>query len=211
MGDYLRTSIPVVLFDGETETSIGNFVLQPSMGFRKLQYILCRVIGIAPHQFSILYAGVRNHYRRCPVTNKINLWEISRDEDGYLIVALRQTRRQRRGKDRAEWYNYVNGAVLFPRRREQPADALLLRRDANGYNNIMPDGEYEEFDEFRRWMEDLLDLRQWILGWQMEADGFGCEECERAYASGDAGFHPCVNDAVITGFRSTAGPIARPA
>lgn len=38
-----------------------------------------------------------------------------------------------------------------------------------------------------------------------------CEECANASMMGrTAPFHSCVFDAVVVGFRSTAGPIARP-
>lgn len=217
MGDYLRMSVQVVFFDGESETSIGNVLLDPSIDFKALQSILSRRIGISPHQFSIQYAGPKYMYRKFPVTSRTNLWEISRNEDGCFIVALRRTRRGRKAKNQFHGYSNVSEAVMFNSKKEPPANAMLLRRDGGGYAGI-----YTGYDEFEQRMRDLQMEKESYLNlmnsgsggvtdfrFEKEAKGRSCEECEKGGSGVE--FHRCVNDPVITGFRSPAGPIARPA
>ncbi|GLT90114.1 hypothetical protein SLE2022_080640 [Rubroshorea leprosula] len=215
--DNFRTSVPVVFYDGERETSIGNVVLHASVDFKALQLILSRKIGISPHQFSIQYAGAKFPYRRIPVTNKTNLWELSSDEDGFFIVSLRRTRRGRRAKGRSQSQGYNDAdesVIMFPLKKEPPANAMLLRRvDADGYN-------FTGYDGFEQRLRNLqVEKQRYLVNMEManlrlerEAKNLICEECERSKETGRvAGFHQCVLDAVVTGFRSAAGPIARPA
>lgn len=58
----------------------------------------------------------------------------------------------------------------------------------------------------------LVNLGRASLRIETESKGLVCKECENAKLVGrDVEFHSCIYDAVIFGFRTRAGPIARPA
>ncbi|MBA0740104.1 hypothetical protein Gogos_013326 [Gossypium gossypioides] len=124
---------PVVFFDGECETGIGNVVIHPAMDFKAFQSILSRGGG------------------------------------GSELVEAR----------------VCTGLDEFERRVRD------LQMEKERY---------------------LVNLGSANLRIARESKSLVCEECEKAKVVGtDIDFHWCVYDAVTFGFRSHAGPIARPA
>ncbi|KAE8689950.1 Nudix hydrolase [Hibiscus syriacus] len=199
---------PIVFFDGECETGIGEVVVHPTMDFKAFQSILSRKIGISPHQFTVYITASNNPRNRVPVTGKVNFSAVSREKDCFFLVVLKRSRRSRtrRGK-KAE-----SSPAM---KKEPPANAMLLRRGDGGGNNSMETRMFTGLDEFERRVRDLqIEKERYLVNWgsanlriARESKSLVCEECENAK---DVGFHWCVYDAVTFGFRSHAGPIARP-
>ncbi|KAF2289648.1 hypothetical protein GH714_037700 [Hevea brasiliensis] len=182
-----EASFPVVFFDGEQETSLGNVVVSPFLNFKLFQSIISEKLVLSPHQFSIYLTDTRRG-SRIPVTRKINFSAVSCEKDCFFVVVLNRSKRERRRKSREMAENMQN-------RFDPPATVMLLRRDGNtiainstGFSNLdLGLARYE------RRVSEL----------QMEKD--------RAKEMGrDVGFHWCVYDTVTFRFRSPAGPIARP-
>lgn len=208
-------SFPVVFFDGECETGIGNVVIHPAMDFKAFQSILSRKIGISTHQFSVYIADSNNPRNRVPITAKVNFSAISREKDCFFLVVLKRSRRSgaRKGK------NDGQSSPQVPIKKEPPANVMLLRRSGDGGNNMMDPRVFTGLDEFERRVRDiqmekeryLANLGMANLRIERESKGTVCEVCEKAKVVGRVvGFHWCVYDAVTSGFRSHAGPIARP-
>ena len=104
-------------------------------------------------------------------------------------------------------------------KKEPPANVMLLRRGGDGGNNLMDARVFTGLDEFERRVRDLqmekerylANLGRANLRIERESKSLVCKDCENAKVIGrDVGFHQCVYDAVTFGFRSHAGPIARP-
>ncbi|GMI96708.1 hypothetical protein HRI_003340100 [Hibiscus trionum] len=194
---------PVVFFDGECETGIGEVVVHPAMDFKAFQSIISRKIGISPHQLSVYIADSKNPRIRVPITGKVNFSAVSRENDCFFVVVLKKSRRSRKRKGKTAESSPSMAAV----KKEPPANAMLLRRG----NNLVFTG----LDEFERRVRDLqmekerysVNLGNANLRIARESKSLVCEECENGR---DAGFHWCVYDAVTFGFRSRAGPISRP-
>ncbi|XVF07543.1 hypothetical protein REPUB_Repub06bG0148100 [Reevesia pubescens] len=96
---------------------------------------------------------------------------------------------------------------------------MLLRRGGCGGNNLMDPRVFMGLDEFERRVRDLqmekerylVNLGKANLRIERESKGVVCEECDNAKVfRREVGFHWCVHDAVTSGFRSHAGPVARP-
>ncbi|GMI71096.1 hypothetical protein HRI_000778900 [Hibiscus trionum] len=206
---------PVVFFDGECETSIGDVVVHPAMDFKAFQSILARKIGISPHQFSVYIAYNNNPRNRVPITGKVNFSAVSREKECFFLVVLKRSRRSRTRKGK----NAKSSPTMAAVKKEPPANAMLLRRGDVGGNNLMEARLFTGLDEFERRVRDLqmekerylVNLGSANLRIARESKSLVCEECENAKAVGrDAGFHWCVYDTVTFGFRSHVGPIARP-
>lgn len=231
-------SFPVVFFDGERESNIGNVLVSPSLQFKSFQSIMSRKIGISPHQFSV-YLAVKHRsetLRKIPITGKFNFGTIFRDKDCFFLVVLKRSRRERKRRNQRasqEDKYYASSMNVVQRLNKIPENVMLLRRnDAIGSQGfpgfaspIVDRAGYEkrvrELQMERERYLTNMGLRGLCLG---KDDNGGvdenvvtrngvvkCEECMRAKAIGtEVGFHWCVYDAVTSGFRSPAGPIARP-
>lgn len=178
----MEAIFPVIFFDGECETNIGHVVVYPSLDYKTLQSFLSHKIGISPSQFSVYLADAKTS-RKIPITGKANFSAICRETDCFFLVSLRRSRDPRSRR----------------LRRQQPekqpvANVMLLKRnsDVGAINN----------NENNNNNNDWHGLNGGVLV---------CEECVRAKETGrDFGFHGCVYDTVTYGFKSPAGPIARP-
>ncbi|KAE8680628.1 Nudix hydrolase [Hibiscus syriacus] len=198
---------PVVFFDGECETGIGELVVHPAMDFKAFQSILSRKIGISPHQFTVYITDGNNPRNRVPVTG-IDFSAVSRENDCFFLVVLKRSRRWRTRRGRKVEPSHAT-------KKEPPANAMLLRRGDGGGNNSTETGVFAGLDELERRVRDLqMEKERYLatlgsanLRIARESRRLVCEECENAK---DVGFHRCVYDAVTFGFRSHAGPIARP-
>ncbi|KAF2308315.1 hypothetical protein GH714_039985 [Hevea brasiliensis] len=117
-------SFPVVFFDGEQETSLGDVVVSPSLNFKVFQSIIVEKLGLSPHQFSIYLADRKSRGSRIPVTGKIDFTAVSYEKDCFFLVVLKRSRRERRRKSREV-------AEIMQNRFDPPANLMLLRRDGN--------------------------------------------------------------------------------
>ncbi|KAJ8900074.1 hypothetical protein K2173_024190 [Erythroxylum novogranatense] len=212
--------IPAVLFDGEQEINIGDVVVSPSTSFKSFQSIIGDRIGISPYQLSVYVVSQKRRGSRIPITNSTNFSAIYRDKDCFFLVFLKRSRRDKRRKSHEITETYGS-------RFDPPSNVVLLRRD--GIDNVdingsgLSDSELSRFGYEKRMRELQLEkerylmsmaLGQGIEGLSSEPPNTGafCAECFEARQTGrDGGFHWCVNDKVTFGFRSSAGPIARPA
>lgn len=220
MMEAKEAPFPVLFFDGEQETSLGNVVVSPSLNFKVLQSIIGEKLGLSSHQFSIYLTDRKRRGSRIPVTGKIDFAAVSCEKDCFFLVVLKRSRRERRRKSREV-------AEIMQNRFDPPANLMLLRRDGNtiaingsGFSGLdLGRAEYErrvkelqmEKERYRYLMNMGTGLEGPSLGTERANRTVVCEECMRAKEIGrDVGFHWCVYDTVTFGFRSPAGPIARP-
>jgi hypothetical protein len=227
-------SVPVVFSDGERETDIGNVVVHPSLEFETFQSIMSRKIGISPQQFSAYLAGPDTR-RKIPITGKFNFAAVSREKDCFFLVVLKRSKRERRRRTRREDERYGSRMSVVQRTiKKVPENVMLLRRNAgiesvqafSGFVTVMDRVGYENRVRELRAERDRYLMNMGLSGLCLgkgenvdvaergvtsQNDVVECEECVRAKDSGrEVGFHWCVYDAVTFGFRSPAGPIARP-
>ncbi|KAG2686708.1 hypothetical protein I3760_09G020100 [Carya illinoinensis] len=177
--------------------------------------------------------------RKIPITGKVNFAAISREKDCFFLVILKRSRRERKRRTRKEFqgdeYHASSMSVVQRRNKKVPENVMLLRRDAGtegqpfpGYVSPIVDrnGYEKRVKELQMERERYL-MNMGMSGLSLEKEDNGgvgergvarngvvdveCEECMRAKQKGDeVGFHGCVYDTVTVGFRSPAGPIARP-
>ncbi|XVF76111.1 hypothetical protein PTKIN_Ptkin13bG0239400 [Pterospermum kingtungense] len=209
---------PVVFFDGECETCIGNVVIHPAIDFRSFQSILSRKIGISSQQFSVYVADRNNPHNRVPITGNVNFSSISRERDCFFLVVLKRSRRSGTRKVK----NDRSSPLVMSIKREPPENVMLLRRDGGGGGggyNLMDARVYTGLDEFERRVRDFqMERERYLVNMgranfriETESKGLVCKDCENAKLVGrEVEFHCCVHDAVVFGFRTRAGPIARP-
>uniref|UniRef100_A0A2P2JTD9 DUF7138 domain-containing protein n=1 Tax=Rhizophora mucronata TaxID=61149 RepID=A0A2P2JTD9_RHIMU len=221
-----RASFPAVLFDGERETKLGDVFVFPSLKFEDFQSVISERIGLPPHQFAVYLVERKRRSVKIPVTGKTNFSAISSAKDCLFFVVRKRSRSQRRRKKREG--DEIIRSSLVP-----PANVMLLRRDGsniaingNGFSisDLGRSGYYQ-----KRVRELELEKQRYLLSMgsgpgpgpgieglnlapRRPIDGaVVCQECLRGEQTGTGvGFHSCVYDAVTFGFRSPAGPIARP-
>lgn len=212
-----EASFPVVFFDGEQKTCLGNVVVSRSLNFKIFQSIISEKLVLSPYQFSIYLTDTRCG-SRIPVIGNFDFSAISCGKDCFFLIVLKRSKRERRRKSREM-------AEIMQNRVDLPANVMLLRRDGNtiAINNV----EFSNLDlgrtgYERRVSELQMEKERYLMkmglgfeGLNLEAERTNkvvvCEECSRAKETdGDVGFHWCVHDTITFGFRSPAGPIARP-
>lgn len=252
-------SVPVVFFDGESESDIGSVFVYPSLQFKGFQSILSRKIGISPHQFSVYLAaggggvggdGASRHQRRkVPITAKFNFSAISsrenNSEDWFFLVVLKRSRRERRRRTQSrrelhedededeqqqqQRYDSSSSSMSFVQRmsKKVPENVMLLRRNSGIESQIAFSPIVDRVGYENRVRELLIEREKYLANMGLTRLCLGnrengavfvndnaavrngvvvCEECNRR----EVGFHWCVYDAVTFGFKSPAGPIARP-
>ncbi|KAI6674001.1 hypothetical protein NL676_001907 [Syzygium grande] len=211
---------PAFFSDGGRETHIGTVLVHPSLRFHDLKLAIGRQIGLPTHQFAVFLDDRRDPRSwpgRIAVTAKFDFAAAAAAacRDGArccLLVVPRRSRRERRkgGRDEAA--------------KSPPEDAMLLRRDHSVESPIqsqIPDQRVggfrpamvDRYRELQAERERYLTMRAALEEVRRRrSSGHGvCEECEAEEASGcPSAFHCCRNDPVIVGFRTRAGPIARP-
>lgn len=226
-GDGDGTSFPVVFFDGETETEIGDVTVFPSLGLKRFQSILSQKIGISPHQFSVHLSSPESR-RRIPITGKVNFSAISREKGCFFVVVLKRSRRERQRRNSGcgqhhrrggEGRRFNGNGVFHP-----PENVMILKR-SDSSSAFFPGRNWHHHEQARlaglAMERDMYLMNMGLIGPRFysvppaekeeEEESAVCEECSRASESGrEIGFHWCVYDAVTFGFRSVAGPIARP-
>ncbi|XP_004497663.1 uncharacterized protein [Cicer arietinum] len=204
---------PVVYWDGETLTNLGILTVDPTMNFKSIISILSNQIGISPHQFTVFLAD-QDSDQKTPLSAKFNLSALSRNGGEYYLF-VRRTRRFKKS----------------PTKNKNVADKIMFMRRNGAVNQTAVDDYRPSFSILER---AGIERRMLRLRMEKEAflrslrnkgesfretpyrygDGYGgawCKECVVAEEKGTyAGFHLCVRDKVIKGFKSTAGPISRP-
>ncbi|KAG5072813.1 hypothetical protein JHK86_008024 [Glycine max] len=194
MDDGGGPSISVVYFDGHTEATVGEVTVDSSFNFKKFVSFLSQKIGISPHKLSV-YLATFGTDRRIPISGKVNFAAVARDNaaaSSFFFVERTKRPRSRKNKSRSKGNSRNNSNA--PRE-----NVVLLRRNDTVAGHVLGRAEYE------KWVRDLQMEREryWLsMGMRML-----CEEC---LTGTDGGFHWCVYDAVTVGFRSPAGPVARP-
>ncbi|WCJ34199.1 hypothetical protein M5689_015518 [Euphorbia peplus] len=212
------STLPVIFSDGEQESSLGKVSIS-TFNFKHFQAAVAEKLGLSSHQFSIYLTNRKNRGSRVPVTGKLDFTAVSLTTDCIFLIILKQSRRERRRRTRG-------GSEFVHHRSDPPPNMMLLRRDGNtislnGGSYVGGGGGFSglELDRsgfgFERRIEELRIQKEMYL---MNM-GFGsganrtviCQECSRAKEIGiESGFHWCVHDTITVGFRSPAGPIARP-
>ncbi|KAL5067576.1 hypothetical protein RYX36_018463 [Vicia faba] len=207
---------PVVYYDGEREFDLGILTVNPTMNIKNILSILSHKIGISPHQFSVFIADKRTN-RKIPFTAYLNLATVSRD-GGAEYIYVRRYRRFKKKKNISE--------KLMHLRRDGVVDGKKINGSRSAYpvaSSVFDGAEFERRLRILHKKGDAAFLMRMnaILarGVQMgNGGGSGgeggrtlCKECLKAEVETDAGFHLCVRDEVVVGFKTTAGPIFRPA
>ncbi|KAJ8424613.1 hypothetical protein Cgig2_000536 [Carnegiea gigantea] len=209
----------VVFFDGEREIDLGTILITPSMNFKAFQSLISQRIGISPHQITTYFTPLHHHHnhqqRRRPVTNKFDFAAaLPESTTSFFWVVLKRSRRVRRRRPKIE-------AAVSP----ESEKLVLLRRNPNlDYMNRNSD-----YMDLMR--EQMMERERGNLNYGFgigsddgaSSSGAGsennrvvfCDVCWNARMEGETPpFHWCKNDAVrplTEGYRSPAGPIARPA
>ncbi|OIV92288.1 hypothetical protein TanjilG_00306 [Lupinus angustifolius] len=204
-------SFSVVYFDGEKETSIGDVTVDPSFNFNKFLSFLTHKIGISPHQFSIYLASFGSN-RKIPITARVNFSAIVRDTAGVTASSfffIKRSKRPKKNKvhsNKVSWINDNKNNIIM--NNHPTTNIVLHRRNAAVPFTMSP--VLSRF-EFEKHMMDLQMQRELYLmstgGGSVCGGDVICEEC---LTEMNGGFHPCVFDDVTFGFRSPAGPVARP-
>jgi hypothetical protein len=233
-------SVPVVFSDGERETNIGNVVVHPSLEFKTFQSIMSCKIGISPQQFSAFLAGPETQRKIPITAKFNFAAVSPAEDCFFLVVLKRSKReRRRRTRREAREDEYYGSRMSVVQRtiKKVPENVMLLRRNAgiesvqvqafSGFVSVMDRVGYDNRVQELRAERDRYLMNMGLSGLNLGRGGKGdvaergvtqnvvveCEECLRLRAmdSGrEIGFHWCVYDAVTFGFRSPAGPIARP-
>ncbi|GFY97957.1 hypothetical protein Acr_12g0004980 [Actinidia rufa] len=215
VGDGRGANFPVMFSDGEREINIGSVTIHPSLEFKTFQSGLSNKIGISPNQITVYLVYLKNTNlpmegrRQIPVTSKMNFAASGIDFGDYL--------------PENEFLPSPEKLLLL--RRNQP---YLSNPPASGYSSPRYDRisplEFSDFNErlrklqIRRDNYEMMMESNVIATANLDSDSSTvshnrpiCEECEIAREKEtSAPFHWCVFDTVVVGFRSPAGPIARP-
>ncbi|KAM6547729.1 hypothetical protein CsatB_019405 [Cannabis sativa] len=195
--------VPIIFYDGESETDMGDVFVYPDLDFKKLQTILCRKIRIPPHQFSVFMSSSESR-KKIPVNGKVNFWVISRIKECIFVVVPKRSKREK-GKNK----NKSNQNLKNFR--------LLKRNDSIDYYYYYDEDEYFQDQSISGYTFptdwNRIKYAYKAINYQHEQMRYmiPCEDCLRAQALGiEDEFHLCVNDEMTFGFRTSSGPIARP-
>lgn len=229
----------VVFFDGEREIDLGTILITPSMNFKAFQSLISQRIGISPHQITTYFTPLHHHHqqqRRRPVTNKFDFAAaLPESTTSFFWVVLKRSRRVRRRRPKIEASVSPESEKLVLLRRNPNLDYMNPNLD---YMDLMRERmmERERYlmslnlnSDVYSDLSSLYSRGNLNYGFGIGSDdgasssGAGsennrvvfCDVCWNARMEGETPqFHWCKNDAVrpITeGYRSPAGPIARPA
>lgn len=230
MPDGENVPLAVVYSDGDKETNVGTVAVGPTLGFKRLLSLLSQKVGISPPQFSVFLANDSSD-RKIPLTAKFNFAAVpldGSDGDGGYYFLVRRAKRYKKSAPSCK--NPPENVVLL--RREAAAGdgvggdnqtPLTALRPTFSAPPILDPAEYV------RKVSNLCKERELFLmsmgingepvrkevpnsgGGGGESGGAVCRQCLKAKRKGiKASFHLCVNDKVVTAFRTTAGPISRP-
>ncbi|KAL2554204.1 uncharacterized protein Fot_07823 [Forsythia ovata] len=202
---WTQPEAPVVFFNGEWEEKFGNVPIYPGLEYRQFELNVSQMVSFLPSQISIYLVKNLNY----PVpegpeiiraNENINFTELCFEKDIIFLVLLERSGMPRNpfdlvGNDFLE-HTRRNETAPLPRRYSEvlqaPPSNLEVQRENNQATPILNTDSVLNMNASRL-----------IVSTNENENGF-CQHGEMA------SFHPCVNDPVITGFRTPVGPIAQP-
>ncbi|KAL7619040.1 hypothetical protein Lser_V15G02243 [Lactuca serriola] len=220
---------PVVLFDGERETDVGNVKIHEDLLFKEFQMKLSQMIGISYNNLTTYLVDSRKskispERRKILITGKVNFSVIIRERNCYFLVVLKRSRRDRRRKpshqsdldfrlapddlSRIHWNQLdINDAQMSgygPYYYDERFHDLLIQRE--NYMNMILNSRYGFDSPLNMNFPKIEEVYP-----KVQSSRALCEDCTAAEKQGKtAEFHLCVYDEVILdGFRSPAGPVSR--
>ncbi|KAL4560671.1 hypothetical protein LXL04_032824 [Taraxacum kok-saghyz] len=222
---------PVVLFDGERETDVGDVKIHQDLLFKEFQMKLSQMIGISYNNLTTYLVDSRKskistERRKILITGKVNFAVIVRERNCYFLVVLKRSRRDRRRKpsnrsdldfplahddlSRIHWnqldMNDAQMSGFSPYYYDERFHDLLIQRE--NYVNMILNSRYGFDSPLNTNFPKIEEVYPKV---QSLGNRTLCEDCTAAQKQGKAAeFHLCVYDQVIQdGFRSPAGPISR--
>ncbi|KAJ1384785.1 hypothetical protein SESBI_42223 [Sesbania bispinosa] len=192
------TPFTVICSGGDREINLGTIVVDPSMNFRRFITLLSQRVGIPPHHLSVFLTAAGSD-RKIPITAKVNLASIAGYGSSHYFF-VKPSRRFRKSLTK----NPPHNAVLL--RREAATSASGGVDATAGVTMMAPPPQHPP-------IPDGIDYQRSVMNFlSSHHGGGGGAVCEVCLTGNDSDFHLCVHDKVIKGFfRSTAGPISRPA
>ncbi|THG16664.1 hypothetical protein TEA_006509 [Camellia sinensis var. sinensis] len=168
----------------------------------------------------------------------MNFAAVVKETDCFFLAVLKRTRRNRRPKPKqkqggggsgVEFVDYLPEKLLLLRRNQPEVNNLghynqIASPEFLNYNERLMNLQIQRENYAMLMNSNAISTLNLDLGLDSDSDSFSeerfgdsiatqpfCEECANARRKGiTAPFHCCVLDPVVKGFRSTAGPIARP-
>lgn len=227
-----ESDIGSVIVSSSTEFKNFQSILSKMIGISSHQF----TVYLAEYKISLdSSAKIR---RRIPITGKVNFGAISGEKNSFFLVVLKRSRRERRRKVHENEDDYYFASVTKtkpktnqPKKKNPPENVMLLRRNAGIENELLSgfiSPVMNRFEYEQRFRKLQLEKEKYLISVgqsNLTAGGGGdgvrngiassetavCRDCLIAKETGvAAGFHCCAHDAVTAGFRSHAGPIARP-
>lgn len=131
---------PLVFYDGERETNVGNIGIHPVMDFKIFQARVGQMIGISYNNITIYFidgkkSKLSTERRKILITGKVNFSLIARERDCFFLVVLKRSRRDR--QRRPYQSDMVFGEYLPGRTTSlAPEKMLLLRRNQPELNDL---------------------------------------------------------------------------
>ncbi|XP_051150152.1 uncharacterized protein LOC127264694 [Andrographis paniculata] len=168
-------SYPVIFFDGERESDLGDVNINPRMEYKAFQVLLSQKIGISPNQISIYMVDRKRipewpfseDRRRIPITAKVNFGAISRLKDCYFLVVLKRSRKSRNHQRRGLEFYLENNNHLLPRRNLQgppPPPPLPF------YDEIAPTDLAALNFRLQNQYHDQREMRMGLLDFSLEGE-----------------------------------------
>ncbi|XP_078164391.1 uncharacterized protein LOC144559252 [Carex rostrata] len=215
----LTLHLPVILSEGRGRVHFGNLSVHPSIGFKKLQLDLSKMIGVPPYQMTSFLERSTSH--RLPIDEKMDLSVLSREEGDWKILAI--VRRPGNGRSR-RGRRTKGGSRAFTEDRKPQPEKIILRRNDSSNTPVVYDLMYGPVSMMPMWgnfyQPQISDVqtetqRLWRGTWHArEPAPAVCAICEdAAYLGVDAAFHCCCRDEIVevgSFVRSPVGPIERP-
>lgn len=217
----LTLHLPVILSEGSGRVHFGNLSVHPSIGFKKLQLDLSKMIGVPPYQMSSFLE--RSTSDRIPIDQKMDLGVLSREEGEWKILAV--VRRPGNGRSR-RGRRTKGGSRAFTEDRKPQPEKIILRRKDSSNTPVVYDLMYGPVAMMPMWghfyQPQICDVqmetqsqRLWRDTWHAREPAQAvCAICEAAaYLGVDAAFHCCARDEIVevgSFVRSPVGPIERP-
>lgn len=208
----------VLFSDGDQEIEVGRVMIDRGFALEKLQLVVGDMVGISPDRIALFLLNQRKATpgrpqaeirRRTPIEEGTDFARIAREKGGAILVQLKRSRRERRGRSRRDHAVTPEVAILRrpveSKRRSAEAKSIAPESAADGSGAVQL-LNYEIMKNLQRQRYHLLSSSAASYFPQATV----CTICSAA-AKGPVPFHWCVHDRVVSeGFRSTAGPIQRP-
>ncbi|CAA6668468.1 unnamed protein product [Spirodela intermedia] len=194
-------------------------VIDHGFVFEKLQLVVGDMVGVSPDRIALFLLNQRKASpgrpqaeirRKTPIEEGTDFARIAREKDGAIIVQLKRSRRERRGRSRRDHVVVPEVAILRrpveSKQRSAEAQSIALESAADG-SGVVRLLNYEIMKNLQRQRYHLLSSSAASHFPQATV----CAICSSTAVKKPVPFHWCVHDRVISeAFRSTAGPIQRP-